>query len=280
MKKSALYITLLILFVISLVSCKKEILTSIMAGDDPNFRIVENDAGILKKFTRYVEVFGIKIFAVPEVADEKLLHAANVMAQYLDNDENGKVDNQKVLSSMIDHKAFMVMWKKEKDLRIVPPIGRIGQDLGDDETQPEFVRNGKTGRFDASLEEVLHIITHAGYAKAYPDIFGEQMGSQLAKAMDLARGGQFKRIPDSYPADAWYTYDDQTCGYRCMATEYHYWALTSWLGAQENRLHEIQEEWRLNTRAKLEAIDPAVVHLLTDPQYAFPTILPDGTYRH
>jgi len=27
------------------------------------------------------------------------------------------------------------------------------------------------------LEEVLHIITHAGYAAAYPSVFGEMQGS-------------------------------------------------------------------------------------------------------
>lgn len=263
-----------------LFACKKQILTSIMEGNDPNFKIVANDAGILKKFNRYVEVFGIKIFAVPEVRDEKLLHAANVMAQYLDNDENGEVDNPLVLDKMQENKAFMVMWKREKDLRILPPVGRMGQDLGDDETQPDFVRNGKSGRFDASLEEVLHIITHAGYAQVYPEVFGEKAGSAIADAMDLARGGQFKQIPNPYPDGAWYSYDDQTCSYSCMVTEYHYWALTSLLGAQENRLEEIQQEWRLHTRSKLEAKDAAIVQLLTDPQYTFPTVLPDGTYRH
>ncbi len=64
-----------------------------------------------------------------------------------------------------------------------------------------------------------------------------------------------------------------------MVMEYHYWALTSILGAQENRLSDIQQEWKLNTREKVENQDPTVYQLLTDPQYNFPTVLPDGTYR-
>ena len=208
----------------------------IQAGNDPNFTIVANEDGILTSFTRKVEVFGISIYAVPKVTDANLLHAANLMAQYLDNDEDGIVDNQLVLDAMIANKAFMVMWKSENDLNINPPNGMIGQDLGNDETHPSFVANGKTGQYDAALEEVLHIITHAGYAKAYPTIFGEGSGTTLTNAMDIARGGHFQTIPNSYPANAWYTYDDNTCGYNCMATEYIYWALTSILGAQENRL--------------------------------------------
>lgn len=252
---------------------------SIPERNDPNFKIVANDDGVLKKFTRKVEVFGIKIFAVPAVTDDKLLHAANIMAQYLDNDEDGNPDNPAVLDKMLKQKAFIVLWKKESDLNTRIPKGWEGQDLGNDETHPEFVSGGKTGTFDASLEEVLHIITHAGYAEVYPDIFGEKPGSKLADAMDLARGGQFMQVPRSYPDGVWYSYDDKTCDYACMVTEYHYWALTSLLGAQENRLSNIQHEWKANTPAKLEQMDPAVYQLLTDPQYKFPRILPDGTYR-
>jgi hypothetical protein len=180
---------------------------------------------------------------------------------------------------MIENNAFMVLWNSQRDLNINPPTGWIGQDLGNDETHPNFVSSGKTGDFDAALEEVLHIITHAGYAKAYPDIFGENIGSSIANAMDIARGGQFKTVPDEYPSGAWYTYDDNTCDYECMVTEYHYWALTSILGAQNNRLNEIAQEWKLNTNQRVQNHDSTIYQLLTDPQFKFPTVLPDGTYR-
>lgn len=271
-----------ILILLILASCEKDNTTPtdpINEGNDPNFKIVANDDGVLSSFTRKVEVFGIKIFAVPAVTDANLLHAANIMAQYLDNDENGTPDNQAVVDKMVENNAFMVLWKSQNDLNIDPPSDWIGQDLGNDETQPSFVSNGKTGQFDAALEEVLHIITHAGYAQLYPAVFGEQIGTQIADAMDIARGGQFTSIPNPYPAGAWYSYDDTTCEYNCMVAEYHYWALTSILGAQENRLDEIGHEWKLNTKDKVETTDTAVFQLLTDPQYGFPTVLPDGTYR-
>ena len=227
-------------------------------------------------------VFGIDIYAVSSVEDTKLIHAANVMAQYLDNDEDGTVDDQLVLDKMLENKAFMVMWKNENDLEnIEPPSGREGQDLGNDETHPNFISNGRMGEFDASLEEVLHIINSAGHSAAYPNAFGQRVGSDLANAMDIARGGHFITIPNLYPANAWYSYDDQTCDYAsCQTIEYLYWAITSILGAQENRLNEIDDEWRLNTRQKVEDTDTAIFTLLTNPIYKIPTILPDGTYRH
>ncbi|MDH7447903.1 hypothetical protein [Aquimarina sp. 2201CG14-23] len=249
-------------------------------GNDPNFKIVENTDTGFTGFNRKVEVFDIPIYAVAAVEDVKLLHAANVMAQYLDNDEDGVIDNQAVVTAMKNNNAFLFLWKNESDLETLePPSNAEGQDLGNDETIPGWHTNGHTGRFDAALEEVLHIITHTGYASAYPEVFGEHVGTDLANAMDIARGGQFTTIPNPYPDEAWYTYDDTTCDYNCMTTEYIYWSLTSMLGAQENRLNEINQEWRLNTRTLVENTDTAVYALLTDTQYKFPVVLPDGSYK-
>lgn len=277
----ALGIFILLSCGVTMTSCKKDENknSQVSTGNDPNFTIVTHTDEGFASFNRKVVVFGIDIYAVAAVEDVKLLHAANVMAQYLDNDEDGIVDDQLVLDKMLENKAFLVMWKNENDLDINPPSGREGQDLGNDETNPSYVSDGKTGRFDASLEEVLHIINNAGHSYAYPDAFGLNAGSELANAMDIARGGQFITIPNHYPADAWYTYDDPTCDYAsCQTIEYLYWALTSMLGAQENRLEEIGHEWRLNTKQKVQDTDTAIYSLLTNPQYKMPVVLPDGTY--
>jgi|TARA_B110000261_G_scaffold39825_1_gene46642 hypothetical protein len=276
-----LLIKTIVVSLLIITSCKKDDNIPINAGNDPNFTIVTHSDNGFSSFNRKVVVFGIDIYAVVAVEDAKLLHTANVMAQYLDNDEDGIVDDQLVLNKMIENKAFMVMWKNENDLNIDPPNGREGQDLGNDETHPNFVSNGKTGEFDASLEEVLHIINNAGHSYAYPEAFGQNVGSDLANAMDIARGGQFMTIPNEYPINAWYTYDDQTCDYsNCQTVEYLYWALTSMLGAQENRLDDIDNEWKLNTNQKVEDTDSAIFSLLTNPTYKMPTVLPDGSYKH
>lgn len=248
---------------------------------DPNFTIVANTDAGFTGLSKKVTVFGIPIYAVATVDDVKLLHAANLMAQYLDNNEDGTIDNQAVVNAMLANNAFMFMWKSESDQNTVSmPDNTEGQDLGNDETIPAWHTNGHTGQFDAALEEVWHIITHAGYASAYPAVFGEGAGTSLSNAMDIARGGNFTTIPNPYPNGAWYTYDDATCTYDCMTTEYIYWSMSSILGAQANRLSEISQEWDLNTNALVQSSDTAVYGLLTDPQYKFPTVLPDGTYKH
>lgn len=277
MKGTLFFIPLLLLISCGMDSDSADDVTdtnlSITEGNDPNFTIVShNDAGF-RQTNRKVVVFGISIYAYAEVPDRKLLHAANIMAQYLDNDEDGTVDNPILLSALNSNDAALFLWDNESQMNL------DAQDLVADETVPEWHTNGQNGRFDATLEEVWHVITHSGYATAYPDVFGEQPGTALANALDLARGGRFTSIPNSYPEEAWFTYDDETCDYECMATEYIYWAMTSILGAQQNRLDEIGWEWQLNTPSLVASRDPAIYDLLTDPQYQFPLVLPDGSYQ-
>lgn len=240
------------------------------------FQITVHSDADFASLPKKTSVFEIPIYGAMAVEDSKMLHAANVMAQYLDNDADGVIDNPQLVETMKEGRAFLVMWKSESDLNFDIPTG-IGQDLGADETVPQWHVN-HSGRFDASLEEVLHLITHAGYARLHPTVFGEVAGTQLADAMDIARGGHFQSIPMPYPAGAWYSYDDQTCDYACMVSEYHYWALTSILGAQADRLDEISQEWTLNTSEKVSSTDAAVFSLLSAPEYHFATTLPDGKY--
>jgi hypothetical protein len=258
-------------------------------GETP-LKVTSIDAapkGFAQMFSKQVDVFGLKVYATANTPDAKVLHAANVLAQYIDNNADGQPDNALVLKMMMKHKAGMIMTATERDLERLDVHRHIPEKVWDnmglqslygEETLPG---GADRGEFDATLEEVLHLITQWGYANAYPDVFGEKPGTAVAKAMDKARGGHFRRVPRKYPDDGWFTYDDRTCDYACQITEYIYWGLTSILGAQDfpGRLEDISEEWRLNTVAKVKDGDPTLYKLLTDPQYAFPTKLPDGKYN-
>jgi hypothetical protein len=212
-----------------------------------------------RRFTKQVEVLGIHVLATADSSDEIVLHVANVLAEYLDNDEDGVADNQEVMDALISNRSTY-------------------QHANDAEVHP----NGAAeGLFDASLEEVLHMITDQGYGAAYPEVFGRVPGTEISNALDKARGARFMKVPEQYPDDAWFTYDDETCDYDCMNSEYIYWVLTSILGAQDypGRLQQIEREWRLNTREKVKEGDPDAYALFTDPKYKFPTVLPDGDYK-
>ncbi len=253
-------------------------------------------------FPKYGNVFGVHIFAAGGVPDAKVFHAANVMAEYLDNNGDGEPDNPAVVAAMTRRNAALIMAETEAAMenlmgdlpdRFRAMVDREQvqvQDLYGSETNP-------ADGFDASLEEVWHLISSAGYANAYPEVFGEQGGSTIAGYMDQARGGHFAErnaadcadgrgqcaLPPNrqYPAGAWYTYLDPTCDYACMVTEYFYWTLTAVMGVQSGaeRCREISGEWALCTPEQVKGKDAQVFNLLTDTQYALPRIAPDGSYN-
>jgi hypothetical protein len=250
----------------------------------PDLQVGPVPAGRLEPFqqdfSKYTSVFGVHIFATSRVPDDKIRHVAAVMAEYLDNDEDGRPDNELVVRALADRDAYLVMSLDENGMNRIDPDrwhreGFVaGQFQSADETNPGG------GRFDATLEEVLHLITAHGWANVYPAIWGERRGTDVATCLDRARGGHFAQVPGRYPDTAWFSYDDTSCEYSCMVTEYVYWALTSLLGAQEDkrRCEEIEHEWRLCTPEQVRARDPWIVKMLERPEYNFPKRLPDGKY--
>ena len=256
------------------------------AENDDNEVIQENASPALMSlpdgFAKQTAVFGIPIIATKRMSDDKVLHVANVMAKYLDNDEDGTPDDPALVETLVKRQAVMMVFYDENEAERIDPEDLPNPDAAqvvfDMDIQPGGAARGE---FDATLEEVIHLISFAGLAYTYPDAFGEYEGTLIAEAMDEARGGHFKDIPREYPAGAWYTYDDHTCEYNCMISEYFYWALTSILGGQNfnGRLEQIEHEWQLNTLTKVQEQDPTVFALLTDPQYKLATVLPDGNYE-
>ena len=241
---------------------------------DKHFIIKQNNSKniFLRPADRYVQVFGLRIYSAPDVPNSKILHAANVLAQYIDNDGDLKIDNSDVYMQLRKKQNLIFMHLESKSNY------SFLQNLTAEETVPSW-HNDKSQRFDASLEEIWHAITTSGYALVYPKIFGEDKNSELSKAMDIARGGYFKDIPNEYPQSAWYTYKDKTCNYGCQNSEYFYWLMSSKLGAQSSRADEIGDEWKLNTPQRVKEKDLWGWKIINNPQYKLPTKLPNGKYN-
>ena len=107
-------------------------------GAAPQQDVGDTDAGEPADeiaWVKKVMVHGVPILATNTTGDDKLLHAAGVLAQYLDNDEDGEVDNPKIHQAMLDTGGTIVMTgtqdeAHEMDWRNAPR----GQGLYDDET--------------------------------------------------------------------------------------------------------------------------------------------------
>lgn len=238
----------------------------------------------LSAFTKYVNVYGLSVYAEASVPDNKVLHVAAVFAEWLDSNEDSVIDNSLVYNELLARNALMPIFSHEGSVGENTMFNNYnGEGVGAVCYTDEIVTTRPlVNAFDASVEEVLHTISSAGYANAYPSAFGEEPSSNslLCQAMDAARGGHFTSIPSSYPSAAWYHYDDNTCEYNCMATEYFYWGLTSMLGMQDfgSRCSEIANEWEACTANQFPTMDPLLYQLFNNENYILPTSAPDGNY--
>ena len=139
----------------------------------------------VKKLSQYLpqhsDVFGLKIFADSSVTKDKLEHTANVLYQYLDNDEDGKADNPNVLQALVNRNGGMIINATPQSEAIIEPKYRRITEKYDfnysrlylNEIRPEGsgFRQG-SDEFDGTLEEVLHMVTKQGHGYAYPSAFG------------------------------------------------------------------------------------------------------------
>ena len=235
-------------------------------------------------FTKYVDVLGcFFIVAESTIPDAKVLHAAAVAAELLDNNEDGIVDDPLIESQLQNEQAFIPIFSSEgsnAENLLFDNYNGNGASAVLYKNEMDPLQTGHWGD-DATVEEVIHTINHVGHTNIYPNAFSMQANSSLmSDAMDVARGGQFMTIPNPYPASAWYHYDDWTCDYECMMIEYMYWAIVSYMGILDDAqtAQGIANEWEPYNATLLQSTDILIYALITDTQYKLPLLSPDGNY--
>jgi len=261
---------------------------SLFSQNDVCFELEENpypNHPAFGIFSKYVNVLDcIHIYAESNISDEKVLHVASVAAELLDNNEDGTVDDLLIEASLTELNTIMPVFQSENG----NPIDTFFDNLGDDGcTGAVLFRNeidpNQPGHWgsDATVEEVLHTINSCGHVEVYPSLYAlEPNSSYLTGAMDIARGGQFITMPNSYPDEAWYHYDDWTCEYDCMAMEYLYWCIVTYMGilSDAQTCAGISNEWEPCTPELFESTDTLMFNLVNDTENMLPQLAPDGNY--
>ena len=79
-------------------------------------------------FTKGISIFGVNILATNGVSEEKLIHAANVMAELIDNDENGEVDNSCVVKKLNELEAFVSMYNEDESEISMASLEMLGSE--------------------------------------------------------------------------------------------------------------------------------------------------------
>ena len=178
-----------------------------------------NDVGFILPFSNIlftlflVIAYGISIFAKDWPRD-MFLHACNMLAQLLDNDQDGCADDTNVVKTIRASQSGMALFPTEENANydLLPETFNF-QPLYASETKPGCSGSNESGNCrDAAIEEIFHLVTQKGLSPAYKADFGEcdsnlNKISNMQKQMDIARGGHFVSVPNNYPSGSIYTYD-------------------------------------------------------------------------
>ena len=156
-----------------------------------------------------VEYWATEVFGIPVIGSKtaktsgKLAFGASLLAELLDNDNDGCADDPNVLAHLLKkdpamdpfpetrQAVFMLGMDDEYDSTAFLKLGYTqGQYVNLFECAPGKAGLGADANdFDATQEEWLHFINSFGHANAYPKIFGTMYtsNSALTNAMDIAR---------------------------------------------------------------------------------------------
>jgi len=230
-------------------------------------------AGLVK----YINVFGIHIFSTSLASSEKVLHVANVLAQLLDNDEDGHPDNKLVIQNLTERNSYIIVSEDRGDFDSLE--SRIWEDKEFNTGIVIYSNDISDEAVDPTTRMVWSLIGDVGYSNTYPDKFGLFVGSELTTAMNTARGGYYPIVPAVYPISSWYHDDNKNCDFECQISKYLYWGISSLLGEYSENEDLISEEWEITSKDQLMATDPALYSLVINSDFGFPSILPDGSYK-
>ncbi len=218
-------------------------------------------------FEVYIDVFGIPVFATKSVLKEDHLYAANILAQIIDNNADGRPDDRLVLDNIVGRGGYIIVSKDSNDLSSYNSF--IWKDKGYMYGRSIFSNNLSKNTF----EQLFQFIIEAGLSYSYPENFDLEVGSNIASSMNDARDGYFVVPPEEYSDDAWFFNTDRSCAYSCQIKRYFFLGMLSKLNIN---VEEYYEEWSIENSQELEDLDPILFNILSE-EY-IPSIAPNGLY--
>lgn len=208
----------------------------------------------------------ITICGTKLVSQEKLEHASNVAAVWLDNDRNGNIDEVKLSEVLKNNGATVIMSENGFSWGAMAKVMMNAQGIKLQDLSAQETNNPQ--RRDASQEEIHHIIMNGWWIPLYPKIFSDQKQewSDLYKVWKKAN-------------DAWYySYNDPTCDDACKVTEFVYLASAAYLNSSVDLE---SDEMSLKNKEQMQESIPEVIDIFESEAYIYPTLeWPNGTYKY
>jgi hypothetical protein len=139
-----------------------------------------------------VDVFGIIVWATPDLPQWALDHSVAVLSQYLDSDEDGVVDYPELVAYLTQWNGASANERHPRDYAVIQCRGDIGSGklkdilFGVTRTGGQMTLDSDTEFLKVAMEEFHHTV-HRGLAGLHPGVFGDDnFNSELLLAFDQA----------------------------------------------------------------------------------------------
>ena len=252
---------------------------TVLETDEASLAIFDSFESLTQYFPESVEVYGIPVMRTALASRAAMIHAANLLAGYLDNDYDGVVDDATMYAEFINGDKGLVVYANSADETVINAA--LGSwkarttSVFEDEMN-DFQGDSVDGNRDQTLERILrYFLVKQGYTVAYSDTLGTDRPTDLTVAMDNARGGfQAGGLPSyNYPPFAWYT-DPTGLSYEDLVYEYFYLALSTYAGSNTWRDADIEDLWTPASPIDLRLADGIVIGIIESDDYNLPTTEP------
>ncbi|QQL45691.1 S8 family serine peptidase [Sulfuriroseicoccus oceanibius] len=240
---------------------------------------------IAEAVVKQMNVFRVPIYATAGTPDAKMRLVGDLLAEYIDNDEDGIADNGPVVNEIERNGSMVVMFASAQEYELALEEGTInGAALNTKEVQIIFAnevsKSLPRGHAEEARSKLLKLILRNGFSEfeRYAEFFAETEDSVLGGLMLKARGTLDKEDPE-YNIRGWYhvvSTDEAR-----LVSEYFYYVMGSRIGLFDGKGvgRNVEVFWDLYNEEKLRGGDPFAFLLVNKPQYKMPRRLPDGDYR-
>lgn len=224
------------------------------------------------KITQCMMPFGALVVAETGIPASFVQKTGNILAEMLDQDMDGEIDDANLLPFVQDWgMAFVVLFMDENEWveESYPALEQQG--LGYDmaiknewlEIRNEDAPNKE--QIQIIVEEVVHYLTQFGYSMAYPEIFGvDEWGSVIAQETLRAACDWWQHPENDCPDNPKEIEEGDCSGPSCDVAEFYHQVLMMRVGMQPGWLGIGFPSSREELEEKLS---DEIKDVLDDPQY-------------
>jgi len=160
-------------------------------------------------------------------------YAAAIAASFLDADNDGKCDDERLGARLKQNRAAVAIFMDEMSTFLSAYLGQLG-DFTDPDIDPPIIyirdftnSNSQLPWENPTVEAVLQAILRYGLEPEWPDVFSRDirvagqtgLDSTLTLATDAARGGHLREVPPNPPGygkRTLYRNYNVDCDYKCQ----------------------------------------------------------------